>query len=273
MALSRITAEHPLVLVGCGRMGGAMLAGWLAEGVPPGAVIVVDPQAPTVPQGVAVVAEGGALADDLAPRVVVFAVKPQMMAAVAPAYARFCASETVFLSIAAGTTLAGFASFLGAGAAVVRAMPNTPAAIGRGVSGVVANPAVSAGMRDLCASLLGAVSTVLWLEHEDLLDAVTAVSGSGPAYVFALAECLAEAGVAVGLPEDLARQFARLTVEGAGELLAHSDQPAAALRQAVTSPGGTTQAALEVLLAEDGLAALMTRAVRAAAARARELAG
>lgn len=264
----------PLLLVGCGKMGGALLAGWIDRGLDPAGVAVVEPFAASVPVGgVRVVADAAELEAGFAPEVVVFAVKPQMTDAIVPAYARFAGPGTVFLSIAAGRTIGYFAARLGAGAAIVRSMPNTPAAVRRGMSVGCANAAVSAAQRAVCADLLEAVGDVAWVADEGLIDAVTAVSGSGPAYVFLLAECLAQAGVAVGLPADLAARLARATVSGSGELLRLSSEPAATLRQNVTSPGGTTAAALAVLMdAEGGLSPLMRKAVAAAAARSRELA-
>ena len=195
-----------------------------------------------------------------------------MMDEVLPAYRRFAGGGTLFLSIAAGKTLGFFARHLGAAAAVVRAMPNTPAAIGRGIAVACASRSVARRSARLAERLLGAVGEVGWVEDEALIDAVTAVSGSGPAYVFLLIECLAKAGVAAGLPEALALRLARATVAGSGELARLSPESAARLRESVTSPGGTTRAALDVLMAPDGLEPLLTRAVLAAARRSRELA-
>ncbi len=266
-----------LLLVGCGKMGGALLRGWLARDVAAQAVTVVEPD-PGMAQaaaesGVAVVVEPGALPAELAPATVIFAVKPQAMDEVAPAYARFVAAGSVFLSIAAGKNIAYFERCLGAEAAVVRAMPNTPAAIGLGTTVLCANRNVSEAQRAACGELLAAVGEVNWIEDEALMDAVTALSGSGPAYVFLLIECLAEAGVEAGLDAELALGLARATVRGSGELAHLSDQGAAQLRRNVTSPGGTTEAALEVLMAEDGLKPLISRAIAAATRRSRELAG
>lgn len=262
-----------LLLVGCGKMGGAMLAGWMAAGVA-GRVVVVEPSGPHegLPEGVTAVRDPAAVPDDLAPAAVILAVKPQMMDAALPAYRRH-AGEAVFLSIAAGKPIGYFERHLGDGAAVVRAMPNTPAAIGRGISVAVANPHTTPEQRALCDRLLAAVGEVAWVEEEALLDPVTAVSGSGPAYVFLLVEALAAAGEAAGLPPDLALRLARTTVSGAGELLRQSPEGADQLRRNVTSPNGTTQAALDVLMAPDGLAPLLRRAVADATRRSRELAG
>ena len=264
-----------LLLVGCGRMGSAMLDGWLAGGVEAADVVVVEPAAGgALPEpSPRFVAEPAAIGRDFAPTVVIFAVKPQTMDAIVPLYARYAGAGTVFLSIAAGKTIGSFESALGEAAGIVRSMPNTPAAIGRGISVACANAHVSAEQRTVCGELLQAVGEVAWVEDEALLDPVTAVSGSGPAYVFLLTEAMAAAGVAAGLPEALAMQLARSTVAGAGELMRQSGEDASQLRVNVTSPGGTTQAALDVLMADgDGLTALMTRAIDAATRRSRELA-
>jgi len=267
----------PLVLVGGGKMGGAMLAGWLDQGMAPGDVHVVEPWAERAEElsalGVSVVADGGELADDLAPGTVVFAVKPQQMDDVAPGYARFAAPGCVFLSIAAGKTIGYFENLLGAKAGIVRAMPNTPAAVGRGITVACANGPVNADQRKRCDGLLAAVGEVAWVDDEAPIDAVTALSGGGPAYVFLLVEVMAEAGVAAGLDADLAMRLARTTVSGAGELLRQAAEPAATLRENVTSPGGTTAEALKVLRAADAWPALMTRAIAEATRRSRELAG
>jgi pyrroline-5-carboxylate reductase len=271
-----MTTGGELLLVGCGKMGGAMLRGWLARGVRAADVRVVEPNpaasADLAATGVAVVGEVAALPAELAPAVVVLAVKPQMMEAIMPACRRFAGPATVFLSIAAGKTIGSFERHLGAAAAIVRAMPNTPAAVGRGITVACANRYVSAAQRARCDQLLAAVGEVAWVEDEALLDPVTAVSGGGPAYVFLLIECLAEAGVAAGLPVDLAMRLARATVSGSGELARLSPEPAATLRQNVTSPGGTTLEALKILMASDGLQPLLTKAIAAATRRSRELA-
>lgn len=264
-----------LLLVGCGKMGGAMLNGWLAAGTA-SRVVVVEP-AGLPPELAAKPGVSGAtgpqdLPAGFAPDVVVLAVKPQVMESVLPGYAPLAAGGAVFLSIAAGKTIGFFERHLGAGTAIVRAMPNTPAAIGRGFSVAVPNANVGEAQAALCGALLAAAGEVAWIDDEAAMDAVTAVSGSGPAYVFHLVEALAAAGVEAGLPADLAMRMARATVSGAGELLHRTETPAADLRKAVTSPNGTTQAALEVLMGEGGLTPLMSRAVAAAAARSRELA-
>lgn len=255
-------------------MGGALARGWRQRGIAAESIFVVEPDAGSARRlkagtGAAIVNSPDTL--KAAPDIVVFAMKPQGLAEVAPAYRKF--ADGVFLSIAAGRTLKFFADALGPQAAVVRSMPNTPASVGRGFTVACANANVSAAQRALCQSLLEAVGEVAWVEDEALLDPVTAASGSGPAYVFLLIEALAAAGKAAGLPDDLAERLARATIIGSGELARVSPDSAADLRRAVTSPGGTTEAALKVLMASDGLTDLMTRAVAAATKRSRELAG
>ena len=264
-----------LLLVGCGKMGGALLDGWLAAGSV-ARVAVVEPNDDSATAGherVLRCAGADALPSRFAPDVVVFAVKPQVIGSVVPDYRRFVGPETVFLSIAAGKPIRWFEDELAPAAAVVRAMPNTPASVGRGITVACANEAATAEQRDRCETLLRAVGDVAWIDDEALIDPVTAVSGSGPAYVFLLIEALAAAGVKAGLPPELATRLARATVAGSGELAHRSIEPASKLRENVTSPGGTTQAALRVLMADDGLQPLLDRAVAAATRRARELAG
>lgn len=268
--------DGPLLLAGAGNMGSALLAGWLEGGFDPAQIVVQDPAPPPRTReeldrrGIAVHAEVRAL--PRAPAVLLVAVKPQVVDEVFPPLARLAGPETVVVSIAAGRRIAGFEAHLHADAAVVRAMPNTPASVGRGITAAVANAHVSAAQRETCDQLLRAVGEVAWIDDEALMDAVTAVSGSGPAYVFHLAECLAAAGVEAGLDPEVARRLARSTVAGAGELLRRSDLDAATLRRNVTSPGGTTAAALEVLMAEGGMPELLRNAVAAATRRSRELA-
>jgi len=262
-----------IVLVGAGKMGAALLDGWLARRLDPRKLIVLEPQPAKSIK--ALTRRGARLnpkarAGDVA--AVVIAVKPQVAPEVVPPLASLIGRNTVVISIMAGRTLAFLERAL-PGAAIVRAMPNTPAAIGRGITVLVANARVSAGGRKLAQALLAAAGKVEWAADEALMDAVTAVSGSGPAYVFLLAEALARAGVAAGLPAELAEKLARETVAGSGELLHRSDLAAALLRQNVTSPGGTTAAALDVLMAADGLDPLLTRAVAAATRRGKDLAG
>jgi pyrroline-5-carboxylate reductase len=269
--------DGTLLLAGAGNMGSAMLAGWLEQGLQPGQIVVQDPSPPASAK--ALLDKHGIAARPIIerltapPAVIVMAVKPQVMDDVFPVLARHVGKGTVVLSIAAGRTIAGFEKHLPQGTAVVRSMPNTPAAIGRGVTVGVPNAHVTPPQRATCDALLRAVGEVAWVDDEGLIDAVTAVSGSGPAYVFYLAECLAQAGVAAGLAPDLAQKLARCTVAGSGELLHRSDHGADTLRQNVTSPGGTTYAALQVLMAENGgLPELMREAVAAATRRSRELA-
>lgn len=269
------SAERTLLLVGCGRMGSALLRGWRAGGAA-SRFVVVEPAG--VPSGLAAAAdiawhrEPDTLPREAMPAAVVFAVKPQAVDAVVPHYRRWVDPATVFLSIVAGKTLNALARHLGH-AALVRTMPNLPAAIGRGFTVACANALVTPDQKRLCDTLLAAVGESAWIDDEALLDAVTAVSGSGPAYVFLLIEALARAAEREGLPADLALRLARSTVAGAGALAQLSDEGPAQLRESVTSPGGTTQAALDLLMAADGLEALMVRAVAAAAARSRALAG
>jgi len=261
----------PILLVGFGKMGGAMFAGWRERGVAPS--LAIDPALRDAPGAeLTILAEAAAIPADFAPAAVVLAVKPQNAAATLPHYARF-AGRAVFLSIMAGRSLAGMRALLGENAAIVRAMPNTPAAIRQGITVACAGPGVSAAQRALCDSLLAAVGTVAWVEDESLIDPVTAVSGGGPAYVFLLAELLERAAVEQGIPPDLARALARQTVAGSGALLAASPEDAAALRRAVTSPKGTTEQALAVLMADEAWPALISRAIEAATRRSRELAG
>jgi pyrroline-5-carboxylate reductase len=267
----------PLVLVGCGKMGGALLRGWLHRGLAAADAFVVEPDTGIREQirarhGVHAVAAAEALPADLRPRALVFAVKPQAMASVLPTYRSLVRRGGVVLSIAAGTTIARFEAAFGEHAPIVRAMPNTPAAIGQGVTALFANIQVSEAQRQLCLALMAAVGAVHWIEDEEQMHAITAMSGGGPAYVFLLIETLARAGVAAGLPKQLAWPLARTTVAGSGALAASSEEPVEALRQNVTSPGGTTQAALAVLMAADGIQPLFDRAIAAGAQRSRELA-
>ncbi|MBN9024331.1 MAG: pyrroline-5-carboxylate reductase [Rhizobiales bacterium] len=274
MSLSALTPSSPIVLIGAGKMGGALLTGWLASGLDPKAAIVVDPNPPEETR--ALLAKHGVEHRTSAPagvaaRVLLLAVKPQMMGTALPAVRDLIGPGTVTVSIAAGTTLATLEAALGG--AIVRAMPNTPAQVGRGMTGAFANPAVTAEDRELVGALLSAVGEFGWVGSEGLIDTVTAVSGSGPAYVFLLAEYLGKAGVEAGFSPEQAERFARQTIVGAGELLNQSPLPADILRKNVTSPGGTTAAALNVLMAEDGIEPILTRAVAAAKQRAQELAG
>lgn len=261
-----------VVLAGAGKMGSALLTGWLARGLDPKRVIVIEPY-PSA--DIHSLAAGGIRLNPVAEEIgavaaLVIAVKPQTFGDAAPALRPLVGSSTLVVSIMAGTTIAMLDTACGGN--IVRAMPNTPAAIGRGMTVAVVAKGVNEKQRTMADALLRATGAVEWVDDEALMDAVTAVSGSGPAYVFLLAEELARAGVSAGLPADLAAKLARETVAGSGELLHRSDLDAATLRQNVTSPGGTTAAALNVLMGEYGLKELMTRAVAAATKRSQELA-
>jgi pyrroline-5-carboxylate reductase len=262
----------PLLLIGGGKMGGAMLAGWRELGLAPSVVVDPSPAAQALAgPGVTVVAGLDALPAGFAPACVVLAVKPQHADQVLPALVRF-AGAALFISIMAGRTLGGIRAALDGGA-IVRAMPNTPAAVRRGVTVLCPGPGVAPTQRALCDDLLQAIGKVAWVDDEALMDAVTAVSGSGPAYVFLLAELMQAAAIEQGIAPDLARLLARETVSGSGALLAASAEESAALRIAVTSPGGTTQAALEILMQKQAWPATLSQAIAAATERSRELAG
>jgi pyrroline-5-carboxylate reductase len=269
-SLAHITA--PLLLAGAGKMGGALLSGWLAQGLDARHLGVIEPQPSDEIRALA--AKGVRLnpsqKDFGAASTLVVALKPQMFRQAGPALKAFVAPATLVVSIMAGTTIASISEVCGG--SVVRAMPNTPAAIGRGITVAVAANNVSSAQRAVADALLRATGSVEWIDDENLMDAVTAVSGSGPAYVFLLAEELARAGVEAGLPVELATKLARETVSGSGELLHRSQEASATLRQNVTSPGGTTAAALEVLMGPDGMQPLLIRAVAAATRRSKELA-
>ena len=258
-----------LVLLGCGKMGSALLEGWLAQGLAPGAVWVIEPS-----PSAWLIATGVRLNQALPPEpaIVLVAVKPQMMGAALPGLAALGDGPTLFLSIAAGTPIAAFEAALGTRTPIVRAMPNTPAAVGRGISAIVGNAHASPADLDLAEGLLSAVGQVVRLDDEALMHAVTALSGSGPAYVFHLIETMAAAGEAEGLPAALAMTLAKATVAGGGALAEQAAADPAQLRVNVTSPGGTTQAALGVLMDETGgFAPLLRRAIKAAADRSKEL--
>src|SRR3954453_4445225 len=261
-----------IILIGAGKMGGAMLSGWLAQGLDPRRIAVIEPS-PSV-EITALSAKGVRFnlspADTGAVAAVVVAVKPQSFGEVAATLQSYTRSAPLVVSIMAGTTIASLQAV--SGGTVVRGMPNTPAAIGRGITVAVAAKTVSTAQRTIADALLRAIGSVEWVDKESLMDAVTAVSGSGPAYVFLLAEELARAGVAAGLPAELATRLARETVAGSGELLHRSELASATLRQNVTSPGGTTAAALDVLMGPNGLQPLLTRAVAAATQRSKDLA-
>jgi pyrroline-5-carboxylate reductase len=263
-------AERGLVLLGCGKMGSAMLEGWLRTGLPASSVWVIDPHPSDwlKDQGVNI---GEGLPSN--PAVAIIAVKPQMMSDALPDVEKLGNGETLVVSIAAGTPIRTFEEVLGRNTPIVRAMPNTPAAIGRGITAMVGNEQVQPDHMDLAEALLLSVGEVVRLDKEEQMDAVTAISGSGPAYVFHLIESLAAAGLAQGLSAELAMQLAKATVAGAGDLAEQSEKNPAQLRKNVTSPNGTTQAALEVLMDnKTGFPSLLRKAVTAAANRSRELA-
>jgi len=270
--VSRLPAS--LTLVGAGKMGGAMLAGWLDGGLDPARTTVLDPH-PSPELDALCAARGLALnpAEVPAAEALVLAMKPQGLDAAAPGLAELAGPDTLVVSILAGKTIADLRTRLPRARAVVRAMPNLPASIGRGVTGAVASAEVDATRRAEADALLASVGAVEWLDDEGLIDALTALSGSGPAYVFLLAEAMERAGVAAGLPAAMAARLARATVSGAGALLDSTDRPAGQLRQDVTSPGGTTAAALAVLMRAGGVPDLMREAVAAARTRAGELSG
>lgn len=273
--MTLICSDHPVVLVGAGKMGGAMLAGWLNHGWPGNHFTIIDPNPSDDLTAMLLAHDVPCVASppvDLAPSVLVVAVKPQMMESVLSALKPLAHANPVVVSVAAGTSISTFEKTFGDKAALVRAMPNTPAQIGRGITIGYANANVSAAQKAAVAELLVVTGVFDWVEKEALIDAVTALSGSGPAYIFHMVEAMAAAGVKAGLSPALALNLARTTVEGAGELLFQSSLDASVLRENVTSPGGTTQAALEVLMdKENGLEVLMTRAVLAAKKRAEEL--
>lgn len=264
-----VLARRGLVLLGCGKMGGAMLKGWLEGGLPAKSVWVLDPFPSEWLKSTGVHVNVG-VPDD--PAIALIAVKPQMMGEALPVMQALGNGATLFVSVAAGTPISKFEEVLGAQTPIVRAMPNTPAAIGRGISAIVGNAHTTAAHLALADTLLSAVGQVVHLENEGQIDAVTGVSGSGPAYVFHLIETLAAAGVAQGLPAAMALQLAKATVAGAGALAEAADEDPGQLRVNVTSPNGTTQAALEVLMDEtQGFPTLLNRAVKAATDRSKEL--
>jgi pyrroline-5-carboxylate reductase len=265
-----------VVLAGCGNMGFAMLSGWLrSDRLLPHEVLVVEPNEELRGRaeglGARTAADAGDIPEGITPEVVIFAVKPQVMRDVVPAYRRFVSSETSFLSVAAGTSIATIENALGGNPAVIRCMPNTPASVGKGMMVTVANGRVSPETEAFVDELLATSGEVARIEDEALMDAVTAVSGSGPAYVFHVIECLASAGERAGLPAEIAKRLALQTVYGAGCLAAESREEPARLREQVTSPNGTTAAALAVLMGGDKLKTLIGDAVEAARRRSVEL--
>lgn len=274
MSMFPFSKNNPLLLVGCGNMGSAMAKGWLNAGLDVNAFWAIDPVLANKPiEGLPneqVVENVEALPQDFSPKAIVMAIKPQKMVAALPALKKIVQRETLIISIAAGTTIGTYEEYFGA-VGIIRSMPNTPAAIGKGITGMVANSKASADDKAVAEKLLSAIGETIWVDREDLIDSVTAVSGSGPAYVFYLVEALAEAGVKNGLSEDVAMKLARQTIVGAGALLEESEDSASELRKKVTSPQGTTAAALDVLMADDGLAPVLSRAVTAAKRRSEEL--
>jgi len=269
------------MLVGCGKMGGAMLEGWIADGLDPKSICVIEPSPESAAQvsdrfNVHVVTGADALSEDCCTDCLVFAIKPQMMDDVVSAFRRFAEQGALVVSIAAGKSIAYFEQRLGQSAKIVRAMPNTPAAIGRGISVLCAGANVDEAGKERSSKLLSAVGQIAWVDDESLIDPVTALSGGGPAYVFLLVESLAKAGVEAGLPQNLAETLARATVAGSGALLDDSPEAPETLRKNVTSPGGTTARALRVLMGEDGgpgWQPLIDKAIIAASKRSQELAG
>ena len=271
-----INIGGPLLLVGAGKMGSAMAAGWLEQGLSPDSLFIQDPEPCAEAQKL--IAEHGLVSGvefDLpaTPVIIVLAIKPQMMAEILPALASKAGPHTLFLSIAAGQSLTVLASHLGDDQPIVRAMPNTPASIGQSMSVACSNDFVARDQVDHCTNLLGAVGDIAWIKDEAQMDAVTAVSGSGPAYLFALTECLALSGIHQGLDAKLAWKLAKKTMEGAAELMGKSSDNPVILRKNVTSPGGTTEAALNVLMGKKGLPKLMDKAIKAATERSKELSG
>ncbi len=271
-----VLLQGTLVLVGCGKMGSALLEGWLARGVDSTKIVVLEPKHST--EVAEYMSKHGVrlnppIASIIDAEVVIVAVKPQMMEDVLSGLLPLMKAEPLVLSIAAGTTIAKFEAAFGKNISVIRSMPNTPAAIGCGITAMVGNAHVTHAQLLIAEALLSVAGEVVHVDNEAAIDLVTAVSGSGPAYVFLLAETLAAAGEKVGLPKELAIRLARATVSGSGELMRQSGIDAATLRENVTSPNGTTHAALQVLMADDGLKPLMEKAVAAAARRSKELAG
>ncbi|MEE4237971.1 MAG: pyrroline-5-carboxylate reductase [Anderseniella sp.] len=271
-----VNLSGKLVLIGAGKMGTAMLEGWLKAGVTGNQVVIFDPAPP--PETQALIASH-AITHNPEPdqvtgiEVILLAIKPQMVDEVLPGLAALAHGKPLVVSVVAGKTIAALKSHFGEATPVIRTIPNTPSAVGRGITAMAPGSDVSAAQVDLATALLTAIGEVVTVDDEGLIDAATAISGSGPAYVFYMAECLTEAGKALGLPDDVAERLARATVAGAGELMRVTGTDAGTLRQNVTSPKGTTYAALQVLMADDGLEPLMCKATAAAEKRSRELAG
>lgn len=271
--LSVFTPERPLLLLGCGKMGGALLDGWLSHGLDPRATVILDPYpAETLKEIDGLTLRTDGTYDGPAPHAVMLAVKPQMMNAALPVVAGMAQADALYISIAAGKPLAYFEEMLGADTAIVRVMPNTPAAVGAGASALIANAACSAEDKALATAMTDSVGISVWLESEDQMDAVTGVSGSGPAYIFHMIEALTAAAESEGLAPELALALARQTVVGAAALAGASPDSAETLRVNVTSPKGTTEAGLIPLMdGKSGLTSLMRETVKAAANRSREL--
>lgn len=270
-----LVANGPIVIAGVGKMGSALLERLISRGINTDFIKIQDPSPSdrinelVTRHHISCHARIEKL--ERSPSIIILAVKPQVMDSVFPPLSKLAGPETIILSIAAGRTLSSFEKNLPPNTGVVRAMPNTPAQVGRGITACVSNSALSSSQRQFATQILSCLGQVIWLDHETDMDAVTAVSGSGPAYVFHFVECLTEAGIAEGLSPNVAAQLARATVVGAGELLAGSDLEAAKLRENVTSEGGTTAAALTVLMGSEGLQKLLSKAVQAASRRSREL--
>ncbi len=271
------TAKSPIVLLGCGNMGRALASGWLAAGLDADALYIADPSKPIgALEGVAgdkYVESLATIPDGVEAKAIILAVKPQVINSVLPEVARLVKADTLIISVAAGVTFEQMRRGVATDAVYIRAMPNTPAAVGEGITGFTASGTISENDKALAHTLLSATGQALWVTEEALIDAVTSLSGSGPAYVFYMVEAMAAAGERVGLDSKSAMELARQTIIGAGQLLkTESDLSAGELRRRVTSPGGTTAAALDVLMAQGGLGDLMRNAVGAAYRRAKELA-
>lgn len=262
--------DKKIILVGCGKMGPAMLAGWLVQGVDINNVIAVDPVAEEV-FGIIPLRNNEEIPKDFEPDFIVFAVKPDMMENVCQNYKRFKRSNMLYISIAAGKNLSSLAEHISSDAAIVRAMPNLPAVISEGITIAIANEHVDLQQKEDCYSLFEAIGEFRWADDENLMDAVTAISGSGPAYLFYFMECFTEAAKELGLPDDMAELLAKQTIYGSVSLVERSGEPPASLREKVTSPGGTTEAALKILMAENGLKSLISKAANAAKNKAKEL--
>ncbi|WP_169543054.1 pyrroline-5-carboxylate reductase [Sneathiella aquimaris] len=264
-----------ILLVGCGNMGRAMLDGWIEKNIKPNSILVVDPSTSNLElasrSGCRIFTSPLLIEEDYQPDVIVLAVKPQVMTEVIPTYKKYADKGALIISIAAGTRIDVFENYFGKDTAIIRTMPNTPAAVRKGMLVSVPNPSVTQEHRRLCDSLMSAIGTTAWVDDENMMDAVTGLSGSGPAYVFHMIEAMTKAGVAAGLPEDLATTLAKVTVAGAGELAQRSNLDVAQLRKNVTSPNGTTAAGLDVLMANNSLIELMTKTVEAAKKRSIEL--